>query len=315
MSIKEEINLAPVVVFGYNRPDHIRKCLMALNDCLMADKTDIYIFVDGPKKESEQENVCMVQSVVIDFEKKSNFASTTYYFKDNNFGLANSIIEGVSRIIEKYGRVIVVEDDLIVNPFFIKYSNEALDFYKNNVQIWSVSAFSYDLNSLREYKRDVFFVRRGCSCGWATWKDRWETVDWKCKKYNTFLYMIYYSWLFMLGGRDLPIMLREQMNGKIDSWAVRWCFSQACQKKITVYPWKSLIENIGCDGSGIHSGNNIINSTYSQDFGKKVEFCEVVNNHKINKEFRNQYGFGFFYYLEYVIKIHLKKILVIKKNR
>lgn len=298
---------APVIVFGYNRAAHISECLNALNECLLADLTDLYIYVDGPKKESEQINVQAVKDVVLEFEQKSNFKSINYSFKDKNFGLAKSIIGGVSEIIEKYGKVIVVEDDLVVNTFFLKFLNEALEYYQCNSKVWSISGFNYDLECMKKYTKDVFFFYRGSSLGWGTWKDRWDTVDWECKKYNTILYRLYYKWRFTLGGCDLPGMLEQQMNGKIDSWAVRWCFDQSTKGLITVYPRKSLLKNIGFDGTGIHSGEDLFKCTISYDFGEAVNFCKPYMKHRINEEFRRTDGFSYPTYFKMFVKKIIRK--------
>ena len=168
----------------------------------------------------------------------------------NNKGLAASIISGVKEIIDLYGRVIVLEDDLVVSKGFLKYMNEALACYEKEDNVWAISGFSSAIPILEESKDDVYFSCRARSWSWATWKNRWDTVDWDVKSYKKFKYNLFDRWHFNRGGRDMAAMLDRQQAGVINSWAIRWCFNQFLQKKYVVQPTRSLIVNKGQDGSG-----------------------------------------------------------------
>lgn len=279
----------PVVVFAYNRPTHIKKALDALNNSVNANLFDLYIFCDGNKGNNDKEAVKLVQNEIEAFIENSNFNKTITEFSVENKGLANSIITGVTRIINIYDVVIVIEDDLIVSNLFLEYMKNALMFYQNNCKIWSISGYSFPMKSLENYKHDVFITGRGCSWGWATWKDRWNLVDWNVSDYERFIKNKRQIKEFSKSGADLPNMLELQMNGRIDSWAIRWCYSEYKNNMYTIYPKESLIVNKGLDGSGTHSE---ITTDYDTELSnsKDIVFENVKLNKKILKEFRKKYS-------------------------
>lgn len=281
--------LAPVVLFVYNRLDHTIGVIESLANNLLAKETDLYVFADAAKSEKGLEKVNAVREYINQKEWHSNFKSVKIEQAENNKGLAKSVIQGVTEIIGKYGKVIVVEDDLILSPYFLAYMNEALDFYCDDKKIWSISGYSFPMRSLKKYPHDVFYSYRGCSWGWATWKDRWETVDWLVSNYKQFINDNEWKARFDRGGVDLTNMLAMQMEGKIDSWAIRWCFAQSNQEMYTVYPKISYLENAGCDGSGTHSGSN--RDFYTDMSGALAEcrFKKLGIEEKIVKEFRRKY--------------------------
>ena len=162
------------------------------------------------------------------------------------------MITGVTEIINEKGKVIVVEDDLITSPQFLTFMNDALDFYEDEKKIWSISGYQFPFELPETYTKSVYAAYRSSSWGWATWKDRWETIDWEVKDYSSYKYNPLRIAKFCKGGTDLDKMLRYQMQGKIDSWAIRWCYNQCKQDKYTIYPVKSLVNNIGTDGRGTH---------------------------------------------------------------
>ena len=280
---------APVVLFVYNRLDHTEGVIESLSRNLLADETDLFVFSDAAKSENGLEKVNAVREYIHQKEWQRNFKSVTIVQAEKNKGLAKSIIGGVSEIIEKHQKVIVVEDDLILSPYFLKYMNEALDYYKDNSEIWSISGYSFPMKSLKKYPHDVFYSYRGCSWGWGTWSDRWKTVDWEVRDYSQMIHDTAWVERFNRGGVDLTNMLTMQMEGKIDSWAIRWCFAQSNQEKYTVYPVISYLENAGCDGSGTHSGAN---HDFYTDMSKCVPECKFENleiDDKISREFKKKY--------------------------
>jgi len=167
--------------------------------------------------------------------------------------------------------VIVLEDDLVVSSDFLEYMNDALEFYKNDSKIWSISGYGPTLPCLENYDQNLYLSPRGSSWGWATWKDRWDSVDWDVKDFEKLKYTRKIRKKFELGGNDMYKMLELQILGKIDSWAIRWCFSQFLQNKFTVYPVRSKIANNGFnDNKGTH--NN----------GDSFKWDVEVSNTKIN---------------------------------
>ena len=174
--------------------------------------------------------------------------------RKKNFGLANSIIEGVTSIIKKYGKVIVLEDDLVTSKYFLTFLNDSLNVHINNKKIASITGYSFPINIPLNYKYDVYMFYRCMSWGWATWYDRWGKVDWNINEKNKFINNKNFINEFNRGGEDLYPMLKRQISGKVDSWAIRWCLSHYKTNTNCLYPIKSLVKNIGFDGSGIHCG-------------------------------------------------------------
>lgn len=268
--------MAPVVTFVYNRPLLTKKMLEAIDRNDLASQTEMYIFCDGERKESDKQAVEEVRALVRQYAQKSAFKKVYITEAEKNQGLANSIIAGVTKVIEKHGEVIVLEDDLITSPIFLKFMNDCLEYYKNDKKIWSIGGIAYVLPSLQKYQHDVFLSYRGVSWGWATWKDRWDTVDWNVSDYYEFIKDRKRKKMFKRGGPDMVSALRMQMEGKTDSWAIRWCYQQSKLDMLTVLPKKTLIENIGWDGSGTHCGtDNRFETKIDSDFTYCLEKVNV----------------------------------------
>jgi hypothetical protein len=244
--------LAPVVVFVYCRLEHTQKTLQALNKNILAEETDLFIYADNAKKEDMIEKVNGVREYIDGFASNSNFRNVTVIKAEKNKGLANSIISGVSEVIDKYGKVIVVEDDLLTDKDFLVYMNGALDFYENDSSVGSISAYTYDIKALKNYDKDVYATYKGECWGWATWKNVWKNVDWSVSNYKSFYRDIKKRNKFDSLEIGLTHMLDMQMDGKIDSWAVRWVYYLFENNLITIYPKVSKVVNFGFDGSGTH---------------------------------------------------------------
>lgn len=281
---------APIVVFTYNRLEHTKQCIESLEKNILAKESEIFIFSDGPKNEENIKKVDDVRNYIKNIEKGS-FKNITIYESTNNKGLANSVISGVSKIIDLYGKVIVVEDDLILSPYFLNYMNNSLDYYRDHNSIWSISGFNIPIRIQKKYNKDVYLSYRASSWGWATWKDRWETIDWDVVDYESFKNSYIKRRKFNRGGKDLSRMLDAQMQGKINSWAIRWCYNQSKQNKYTVYPCKSYVKNCGNDGTGTNCGNIDIYKDVRIN-NEKINLEYVEPNRKILKKFRNHYAIG-----------------------
>ena len=152
---------APVVLFVYNRLDHTMNVIESLSKNLLADQTDLYVFSDAAKTENGLEKVNAVREYIRKTDWRSHFKKVTVVEAETNKGLAKSIIGGVTKILEEYGKVIVVEDDLVLSPYFLQYMNDALDYYKDDQKIWSISGYSFPMKSLKNYDHDVFYSYRG----------------------------------------------------------------------------------------------------------------------------------------------------------
>ena len=276
---------APLVLFVYNRPDHVRLCLEAVNKNVHSDETDFYIFSDGAKNQKDAESVNEVRSLLKKFADNNSFKSVNITESNTNKGLAASVISGVDEVIGKYGRVIVLEDDLITSSDFLNFMNGALDYYERNQIIWSVAGYTPELRCIKRYKHDVWFCDRAGSWGWATWSDRWKSIDWNVTDYNEFINDPSRVKQFKKRGYNMPEMLEKQMNGEIDSWAIRFCYEQYKQDKVTVKPAISRIYNIGFDGTGTHGEvHNKWKVTLYEGDGNTT-FIPLMRNRKINREY------------------------------
>lgn len=246
----------------------------------------LYIFVDGPKTKKDQE---LVDAVYLSVSKIDGFKKVNIIKSNKNMGLAFSVINGVTDIIQKYGKVIVLEDDLITSPCFLEYMNDALNVYEKDAKIWSISGYSPNpINKNGKYREDVYLSVRGCSWGWATWKNRWDSIDWDVKDFLNSQERKRIRKAFNLGGNDLYFMLEDQVNGRINSWAIRWVYNQFQQSTFTVYPIKSLVTNIGLDFSGTHSSNN--QKYYSPLSHKRLIIkSDLQLNDVLVKEFKSFY--------------------------
>lgn len=296
--------LVPIVLFAYNREAHTRKALEALKKNWGAKDSKLYIFSDGPKTEKDSVEVLQVRKLLRKY--MDDFLEVCIIEAEKNQGLANSVIKGVSKIINQYGKVIVVEDDIITTPYFLSYMNQALAYYEQDQRIWSISGYVLPMRSLEKYEKNVFLSYRASSWGWGTWKDRWESIDWELPDYDDYIVDKKRIQQFERGGKDLPLMLESQRQGKIDSWAVRWCYWQSRQNMLTVYPRTSLVQNIGYDGSGTHGGNEeVFGNCKTEEIKKEYDFSTAELNSRIVKEFYEIYSAT----LWFRVKKKLRKIL------
>lgn len=240
---------APIALFVYKRPQHTEKTLESLSRCEGADESELFIFCDGPKRPEDEKAVSEVRQVV---RSRRWCGKVNVIERDKNMGLANSIIGGVTELCNSYGRVIVLEDDLLTSRYFLEYMNKALDLYENNEQVMQVSGHMFPVNIKPE--TDAFFLPFTTSWGWATWQRSWSHFDGEMKGYTRLKKDKELKFRFDLD-RSYPYfnMLSKQRKGKVDSWAILWYLSVFMLDCLTLYPSQTLIQNIGFDGSGTHS--------------------------------------------------------------
>lgn len=260
------MNIAPVIVFNYNRPDHSKQVWDALGRNELAQETELYLYCDGPKANASDEMRQRIFSLheqakqyAIDAPKAGKFKAVHVVCAEANKGLANSIIGGVSDVIAKHGRVIVLEDDLLTSPYFLKFMNTALEKYESYPAVFTISANRPPVNKMAipaDYEYDVFVSLRPFSTGWATWKEKWERIDWSLDYLDDFLKHPQQIKSFHHGGDDLTNMLLLQRDHKIDSWAIRYSFQHFYHHAVAILPCIPYVDNIGFDGTGIHSWND-----------------------------------------------------------
>lgn len=246
--------LAPVIIFVYNRLEHVKKCIDALSSNPLANQTKLYIYSDGPKDIKDIIKINSIREYFNHINKLAFFKSYEVFNSKKNQGLAISIINGVTRVIKKHKRVIVIEDDVIVSPQFLNYMNECLKIYEKNPKIGAIGAFTIPIKFPKYFNEDVFLSYRGSSCAWGTWDDRWDKIDWKVKDYKEFKYNCFKRQAFNRFAPDRALMLDEQMAGLIDSWAIRFSYGLFKNRLYWVMPKNSKVKNIGFDGSGTHCG-------------------------------------------------------------
>lgn len=253
MQENSKMEYAPVVMFVYNRADHFEQTFRALAACPEAKDTKLYVFSDGAKSEAGAAKVQQVRDALHAAEREGAFAQMCIVESPVNKGLAESVIAGVSRVIEEHGSVIVVEDDCVASPFFLSYMNRALRAYGDDARIGSIAGYTPVFPFPQSFREDVFLTFRSCSWGWATWKDRWESVDWKMGYMQQFYRHPGMIRKMNSCGADRFLRLYRQTKGNSSSWSVRFGAQLVMNNQYTVYPRYSYVSNIGCDASGVHS--------------------------------------------------------------
>ena len=238
--MKIDDTLAPICLFVYSRLHETKLTVESLQKNILASESQLFIFSDGIN--NNKEDVSAVREYIHTID---GFAKITIYESEANNGLANSIISGVTKIINYYDKVIVLEDDLILSTNFLCFMNQALTFYHDHKRILSISGYAFNLKYPTDYKYDVSFSLRACSWGWATWQDRWEQIDWDVKSYPSFKYNLFKRYKFNAGGSDMSGMLDKQIKGMINSWAIRFNYHQYENNLLDVFPKVSKVINIG----------------------------------------------------------------------
>ncbi|HLS37857.1 MAG TPA: glycosyltransferase [Sphingobacterium bovisgrunnientis] len=241
--------LAPIIIFTYNRPHHTRKMLQALENAELAQDSNVFIFSDGAKNANAIEHVNRVRAIIAE---PWNFKKITIIERERNVGLAQNVISGVSEIIKQYGKVIVLEDDLEISKVGLRYFNDALDAYEQEEKVMEISGYMYPVKDADKLA-ETFFFRVANSWGWATWKRAWD-------KYNTDIDQLIADFdkdkikRFSIDHTEnFWKQVQEYKAGKINSWAIRWYLTLFNNYGLALYPRQSMIQNLGTDGSGTHS--------------------------------------------------------------
>lgn len=305
---------APIIVFAYNRPDHLKRTLTALTKNKEAKESDLFIFVDGPKSDTGKDKNEAVYTVAKQYE--SGFFKKVIIRKSNkNKGLAKSVITGVDEIINQYGKVIVTEDDAVCSPAYLAFMNEALDYYEDNAHIWSIGGYTVPIKIPKEYFSDVLATQRSSSYAWATWKNRWEKIDWNVEDYPLFRWNFFERRNFNKWGSDRSSMLDDQMNGRVNSWAIRFDYAMYKNDMYNILPKQSLIKNIGHDGSGTHS---TVDTSNNDPFAVEIsENCREYRFENVNTVdyIRNEYIQFFKTSKRYLIKRYIENLICRKGKK
>jgi hypothetical protein len=268
-------NLAPIALFVYNRPEHTRRTINSLQKNLLAEESRLYIFSDGPKTEADKAKVEEVRQLA---KEVTGFKSVKVITRKENLGLANSIISGVTKLVNEYDKVIVFEDDLLSSPYTLQYFNESLNRYTKEEKVMHIGAYMYDLPEKK--LPETFFYRAATSWGWATWARAWKDFEPDIDKLIQQFDKQKIRWFSIEGSMNFWKQMKQFKSGKNDSWAIRWYASIFLKDGLTLNPSHSLIQNIGHDGSGRHSNNE---NTYQVQIARKAvkEFpAEIKENHQ-----------------------------------
>lgn len=248
--MNRHFNLSPIILFVYNRQWHTQQTIEALQQNELADESDLIIYSDAPKNG----RACSKVQEVRDYIKSvDGFKSVKIIEREKNWGLAANIIDGVTEVVNQYGKIIVMEDDIITSPAYLSFMNQALDVYQNENKVWHISGWNYPIE---RHGLDDAFLWRVMNCwGWATWADRWVEFEKNPKR-------LIDTWTkqqkhhFDLDGSGIfwP-QITANAEGKINTWAIFWYATLYEKCGLCLNPATSYVENIGHDGSGVHCGD------------------------------------------------------------
>jgi len=263
-------NLAPIALFVYNRPQHTERTLKFLQHNELAAESRLYIFSDGAKTPQDEEKVAEVRAIINGLD---GFKSVKIIERKENAGLANSVIAGVTQLINDYGKVIVFEDDLVTSPHTLTYFNDGLNRYQPEEKVMHIGAYMYPLKA--DNLPQSFFFRAATSWGWATWGRAWKHFEPNIDKLLNQFDNKKKSAFAIDNTMNFWKQMQEFKNGKNNSWAIRWYASIFLKGGLTLNPSQSLVNNIGHDGTGVHSG---INDIYNVVINPKpiTEFPAVI---------------------------------------
>lgn len=278
------MTFAPIVLFVYNRPDHTKQTVEALQKNELAKESELFIFSDAAKNEDALEKVNEVREYIKTID---GFKKVTIIEREKNWGLADSIIDGVTKIVNKYGKIIVLEDDLVTSPYFLKFMNEALEFYKDEKKVWHISGWNCPIKS--DGLEDVFFWRLMNCWGWATWSDRWSYFEKDIDKTIKVFRKTDIKNFNLDGTENFWQQVKLNKEGKINTWAIFWYATIFKQNGLCLNPTQTFVENIGHDASGTHCSENSF-------FSSTLNYKDIMNFNKSIRENKKA--------LEYVKKFY-----------
>lgn len=275
---------APIALFCYKRLQHTRQTVEALRKNGLATESELFVFSDGARTEADAGKVREVREYL---KTVTGFKSITVVERERNLGLARSIIAGVTEIVEKHGRIIVLEDDMVTSPHFLRYMNEALELYEQEERVISIHGYVYPV---RGSLPETFFLKGADCWGWGTWKRGWELFEPDGRKLLTELRRRGLLRRFDYNGaHHYTRMLEDQIAGKNDSWAVRWYASALLADRLTLYPGRSLVCNIGTDESGTHCDVTSVYDTEVAQRPLKVGGIPAEENETALREFEKYF--------------------------
>ncbi|TXB63796.1 glycosyltransferase [Phaeodactylibacter luteus] len=259
------MELAPIVLFVYNRPWHTQQTVEALQKNDLADQSELFIFADGPKIPSDSK----VQAVKDYIKTINGFKKVIIVEREKNWGLADNIVDGVTTIVNKYGRVIVLEDDIVTSPGFLKYMNEALNIYEQEDRVMHISGYWFPVKGWKQLPETFFYNVTSC-WGWATWKEAWAKLELDAKYLKSQIVQdpLKVKEFTIEDSGDFMHQLDMNISGSKKTWAVKWYASMFLNNGFALHPRQSLVNNIGHDGSGDNCGES--DKCYWEKLAKEI---------------------------------------------
>jgi glycosyltransferase involved in cell wall biosynthesis len=259
-------------VFCYNRVTKLKRCIEALKKNPECSTMDIIFFSDGYKKESDKENIQEVRNYI---DSLTGFKSVIKHYREKNLSTGPNFRAGLTFLSENYERFIIVEDDLIVSPNYIKYLTDALEFYKADKTVFCVTAYVFPIKA-ENYPYDTIVYKRFCSYGWAGWADRFENVIWDDEELRQLMKTSPgFNKRLNAEGHDLVRMLVKQINGKISTWDIQMQTHVAENRLKVIYPTLSKVSNIGFDEESTNtSGINYLITPVDKGIKRKFNYCK-----------------------------------------
>jgi hypothetical protein len=262
--------ISPIIIFTYNRLDHLNTLIRSLKKNVLFEKSKVFVFSDGPKNEIDKKKI---EKIRVYLKKRLISKNCEIIERSGNYGLSKNIIDGINHTFKKYDKVIILEDDLEVSPFFLNYMNDALDLYANSKNVSSISGYMYPIEPTK-FSSNYFFLKIIESWGWGTWKRAWNNFEKDSLRLKNKIDKKKLVNQFNFGsGISYYKMLDDNINGLNDSWAVRWYASTFLKNMYTLFPSKSFVKNIGIDNSGENC-----NYTTVYDSSINLEYNKLEKN-------------------------------------
>jgi hypothetical protein len=269
--------LAPIVLFTYNRPNHLSQTINSLKKNLLANESNLYIYSDGPKNNQDANLVSLVREYIKSID---GFKSINIIERDKNWGLANNIINGVTSVVNEYGKIIVLEDDLILSPYYLNFLNNALNHYKDEKKVWHISGYNlpFDSNGLA----DTYFMRLMiCSGGWGTWADKWNYFERNPKKLLEEFSQKDIFHFNLEGARLFWNQVKYNVNGKLNTWAIFWYATIYKNEGVCLNPSHSYSRNIGYDSLGTHTKDSTHKDNITISHKEQLVFETEINESEL----------------------------------
>lgn len=276
--------LSPITLFVYNRPEHTRKTIEALQKNYLAKDSELFIFSDGTKDDKSKKGIEEVRSYL---KNIAGFKNVYITERKENLGLAKSITTGVTEIINRYGKIIVLEDDIVTSPYFLKYMNDALNLYEKEEKVMHISGYMFPLE---EKLPETFFYGPTSCWGWSTWSRAWKYFNNDAKILMDKINSSGRKNEFDINGRAGFIsQLKNNAKAKINTWAIKWYASVFLEKGLSLHPGRSLVKNIGHDNSGVNCGNTNIYDTENFESEIRVRKIELAENARVKQMMKEFY--------------------------